>query len=115
MNRKGKATLHGKGTGTLTDRLVASDTMEAVVKLVMAELPDRRRDFTIMHDDMEYHASEVENLARQFIGDLDRRIASYRLPAKRIRRECAGPFSEDVGQSPAISAMPPTSADERIE
>jgi hypothetical protein len=105
MNRKGKATLHRKGAGTLTDRLVASDTMEAVVKLVMAELPDRRRSFTVMHDDMEYHASEVENLARQFAGDLDRRIASYRLPVIRVSRERAGPLS--VGQNPAISAMPP--------
>ena len=85
MNRTANATLHRRGQGTLTDRWVASGTMERMVNLIMDELPAQRRNFTIIQDGMEYHAAEIENLAQQFKGaEIGvKRFESYRSLSNR--------------------------------
>jgi hypothetical protein len=67
MNPKGKATLHRKGGGTLTERWVAGGSLANMIKRFMREEPSARREFLIMHEDMEYHPAEIQNLAGQYI------------------------------------------------
>ena len=66
MNREGNATLYRRGSGTRTERWVESGTLEDMVERLMEEVQATRRNFTIVQDDMEYQASEIENLAQQF-------------------------------------------------
>jgi hypothetical protein len=67
MNPNGKATLHRRGGGTLMERWVAGGSLANMIKRFMLEVPGNRRDFLIMHDDMEYQSAEIQNLADQYI------------------------------------------------
>ena len=67
MNPDGDATLHRRGGEKLIDRLIDSGTMKSMVKRVMREAPEKRRDFVIMYDGMEFQSAEIQNLAGQHI------------------------------------------------
>jgi hypothetical protein len=88
MDPTGSATLHRRSGGTLSDRYVATGTMTGMVKRVMLEPADKRRDFIIMHDGMEYQSAEIQNLAGQieFSENYRRDLVRPVLPPKGRRR-----------------------------
>ena len=83
MNPQGNATLHRRGGGTLTERQVAGGSLASMIKRFMQEEPNARREFLIMHEDMEYQPAEIQNLAGQFVfsaayaSEATRRDASF--------------------------------------
>lgn len=81
MNPEGSATLHTRGGEKLIDRLLASGTMRDLVKRVMLEAPDKRRELIIIYDGMEFQSAEIQNLAGQVIFN-----EGYRSPAKSLGR-----------------------------
>jgi hypothetical protein len=67
MNPDADATLHRRGGEKLVDRLIDSGTMKSMVKRVMREAPEKRRDLVIIYDGMEFQSAEIQNLAGQYI------------------------------------------------
>jgi DNA-directed RNA polymerase specialized sigma24 family protein len=88
MDPAGDASLHLRAGGTLIERRVASGTMASMVKRFMLEVPSKRREFIIMHDGMEFHAAEIQNLAGQHVFSLHHKRDGDK-PVERTPRRVA--------------------------